>query len=62
MAQEQENSVEIVGSSIKGVVRNLILMRGQPGRIAVTAYAGEKPVTVIVSVKELREAINRLTA
>jgi hypothetical protein len=60
MAETDDNTVEILGTSIKGFARNLLLIRGQPGKIAVTAYAGEKSVTVIVSAKELRDAMDRL--
>jgi hypothetical protein len=60
MAEARQIEVNIVGASVKGVVRTLNLMRGQPGRIAVTVYAGTKPNTVVVSAEELRTALGRL--
>jgi len=60
MPKDNEDTVQVVGSSVKGVARNLILMRGLPGMIAVTAWAGDKSVIVVVSAAELRAAIDRL--
>ena len=60
MAEAHDGSVEIVGTSVKEVSRILILRRTQPDRIAVSAYAGNNPITVVVSAEELRAAVNRL--
>jgi hypothetical protein len=62
MSEADENRVEIIESSIKGTSGIVILMRGQPGNLAITAYTGDKPVTIVVSTEELRAAIDRLSA
>ena len=60
MTGEKENSVEIIGASVGGSSRILILKRLHPEVIAVTAYGGDTPITVIVSAAELRTALDRL--
>jgi hypothetical protein len=60
MAQTNTIVIEIFGSSDDGLARSLALTCGQPDRIVVTTYGGEKPITVIVSMNELRAALERL--
>jgi len=51
---------DLPATSVMGMPRRVRLERGQPGRIAITIYAGKKPITAVVTVAELRAAIERL--
>jgi hypothetical protein len=59
MRDAKINVVEVVGPDDNGAV---VLMRAKPGMVAVTVYHGDKPVTVIVSAKELQSAVDRLAS
>jgi hypothetical protein len=59
--QSDQNNVRIIGHSVRGAERQLELTRGQPGSVAVTLYVREKPITIIVSVNQLRQALNRVS-
>jgi hypothetical protein len=60
MAEPQSDEYKIDGRSVKHAPRTMSLMRGQPGMVAVTIYVRKKPITIVVSVAELRAALDKV--
>lgn len=52
--QANQNESRIMGKSVRGAVRRVLLTRGQPGFIAINIYVRDKPVTAVVQAAELR--------
>jgi hypothetical protein len=61
MATDSTIDVKIMGWSVRGAKRRLLVTRGQPGAIVLTVYAGNQPVTVVVHAIQLKEAVNRVS-
>jgi hypothetical protein len=60
MGEDKEIHRDIVGYSIKGSRRVVRLTPRLPSRISITIYAGKKPVSIVVHVDQLTEAIGRM--
>jgi hypothetical protein len=58
---EDENRVEVAGTtSIKLARRRVFLEPGQPGLVTMTVYVGQKPITVILPIRNLRDALDEV--
>jgi hypothetical protein len=58
---EGENQIEVTGAtSVRGDPRTVYLTRGQPGRVVMTIRVGQKPIAVVLPIKELRERLAQI--
>jgi hypothetical protein len=58
---EGNHSIEVLHTtSVRGEPRRVYVTRGQPGRVVLTVYAGNRPIDVVIPIRELNEAIRRL--
>jgi hypothetical protein len=58
---EGPDYIEVTGTtSVKGEPRRVYLIGGQPERVVMTVYVGQKPIAVVLPIRELRDRLVEL--